>query len=277
MVARRARTAALAFCALIAAATAAAPATAHGRRMLTDTEAVAWRGVGRVNVAGRRFCTGTLISARLVATAAHCLYNPRTRERVPVHEIRFVAGLMRGANAGWRRVTAATVPLGYRYTGAAGAGSITADVALLALDAPIPVADAAPLPAGAWPRVGALTIVSYARDRAHAPSIERDCAVIGRTRPLTALDCGVTFGASGAPVVAIGPDGARRLVAVVSAQGGARGGEAAARGDGRALVVDLAPHLGALLAQLGGAHAQVAGPAAGSLSGTSLAARRTAP
>ena len=46
--------------------------------MLEAEEAVALRGVGRLNVAGTRFCTATLISETVIVTAAHCLFDPRT-------------------------------------------------------------------------------------------------------------------------------------------------------------------------------------------------------
>ena len=63
-----------------------------------------------------------------------------------------------------------------------------------------------------------LAIVSYARDRPQAPSIEEPCGLAVTFAGVAALDCAVTYGASGAPVFE-GADGDRRLVAVVSAMG----------------------------------------------------------
>ena len=51
--------------------------------MLGPEEAAAYRGVGRLNIAGTRFCTATLIAPAVVLTAAHCLFHPRTGARVP--------------------------------------------------------------------------------------------------------------------------------------------------------------------------------------------------
>ncbi len=246
--------------AVVLAAAATATLTGFGgasaadtRRLMTTEEAPAWLGVGRVNSAGARFCTGALIRDGIVATAAHCLFNPRTTARTPLSEIKFVAGLMRGGHAGFRRISAAAIPPDYRFTGTADARHIGADVALLALDRPIEAAQA--FQTRRWGAAAPLTIVSYARDRPHAQSIDDACGVIGRTGTITALDCVVNFGASGAPVFARRPDGSATLVAVVSAQSGGSGERSV--GGRRALVVDVAPYLGPLMEQLLGADGAV--------------------
>ena len=103
---------------LVAAATVAAVAQeAPERRILSGEEGAAYAGVGRLNIAGRRFCTATLVEPSVVATAAHCLYHPRTGARVPVSELRFVAGFRRGVAGeehGPRRRVAPEVRLGER-------------------------------------------------------------------------------------------------------------------------------------------------------------------
>jgi hypothetical protein len=242
----------------LAAALAAAPAAAGEliwpepgaeRRMLLAEEAVAYQAVGRLNIAGRRFCTATMVSEREVLTAAHCLFHPRTGKAVPLTELRFVPGHRLDRNLGVRQVLRAATPPGFAMVGRPTPADLAADIALVELDAP---ADAvAPPPF----RVGPLraddaptTIVSYARDRAEAPSISDGCPPLGLVDAVLVINCAVERGVSGAPVLAgTGPD--VRLVAVVSGMG------AVPDGGEFALAVPAEPWLAELRAQLAGSAA----------------------
>jgi len=192
------------------------------RRMLTATEHVPWRGVGRVNVAGlrdRSMCTGTLIDEDLVITAAHCVISSRTGKVQPAGDVFFVAGWRRGQKVASRKATEITVHPGYVFAEHPGLAEIGADLALIRLDAPIPAADAPFFPVGE-PKTGkdALTLISYRRDRPHALTRQDGCDLRGAEGPVLVLNCDVTFGASGSPVFS-DVDGAPRIVAVMSAMG----------------------------------------------------------
>ena len=66
-------------------------------------DARAWEAVGRVNLIGTGFCTGTLIAPNLVLTAAHCLYDKHTGKRVDISTIEFLAGWRDGRAAATRK------------------------------------------------------------------------------------------------------------------------------------------------------------------------------
>jgi V8-like Glu-specific endopeptidase len=218
---------------------AAAAQEAPERRILPADEGAAYAAVGRLNIAGRRFCTATLIEPAVVATAAHCLYHPRTGARVPVDELRFVAGFRRGEHAALRRVVRAVTDAAYVFDGVPDFAGVSADLALLELDAPVPAEAAAPFPAGGLAG-GDLAIVSYARDRPQLPSIEAPCPVASDVGGVLALACGVDFGASGGPVLEGAGEDAR-LVAVVSAMG-----KVVASGADVTLAVTVEPAIAAL-------------------------------
>ncbi len=209
---------------LLAGAAAAAPPDARPdgapeRRMLDTEEAVAFHGVGRLNVAGTRFCTATLISETVIITAAHCIFHPRSRARVPLSEFRFVAGLRMGEAVAVRRVARAVIHPEFTFEGLASPAGVSADLALLELADPVPAEEApAFAPGDLREDGGPIAIVSYARDRAQAPSIEAPCNPVVIFAGVVALHCGVTYGASGAPVLQGGEEG-WVLVAVVSAMG----------------------------------------------------------
>ena len=107
---------------------------------------------------------------------------------------------------------------GFAFEARATYAGVGADLALALLDRPVPDSVAAFATADFAAEAGPLAIVSYAQDRPHAPSIESPCGIVEETGPVVALDCAVTYGASGSPLFQ-GEGEAMRLVGVVAAIG----------------------------------------------------------
>lgn len=203
---------------------AATGGSAQERRMLDAEEAAAYRAVGRLNVAGARFCTATLVSDSEVLTAAHCLFHPRTLRAVPLEELRFVPGRRLDRQSGVRRVVGAAVASGFALRENPAPEDLRRDVALLELDRPLAPSAAAPFAVrGIEEADGALSIVSYGRSRSEAPSLSPDCPRLGFLDEILLLDCAVESGVSGAPVFGGAEPG---VVAVVSAMGETPAGRA---------------------------------------------------
>ncbi|EYD77312.1 Trypsin domain protein [Rubellimicrobium mesophilum DSM 19309] len=230
----------------------------HGLR--TGEEAAPWEAVGRLDIGGKGFCTGTLIAPDLVLTAAHCLYDRATATPVEASRIEFRAGLRDGWSVATRMARRAMPPPAYRFDPGAGAAESRNDLALVELDQPIGTAGVHPFETAPEVAAGAqVSVVSYAVGRAEAPALQDACGVLGQERGVFVLTCDVDHGSSGAPIFQM--DGSiARIVSVVSAKGQLGGRQVAL---GTSLTQPLAELRAAFEAQAGGLPPQVTTLSAG--------------
>ena len=184
-----------------------------------------WEGVGFLNIENKASCTGTMIRPDLVLTAAHCLYDSRSGERMDPRKIEFRAGWRSGKSIAKRFGKRAVIHPGYGD----GKGDmltpqqIRNDVALLQLADPIPSTHADPFRTDRGAAAGnPVSVVSYGRGRNDAPSRQRECQILESQGGVMVMSCDVVPGSSGSPVFAM-RDGNPRIVAVVSAIGKVEG------------------------------------------------------
>jgi len=212
--------------------------------LATADQARNFTAVGRLELNGKGFCTASLVSFDLVLTAAHCLYNTDTLERLPTDELTFLAGLRNGRSEAIRQVRRVAIDPDYDPGSPTDPERIGNDLALIELSQPIRNSRIVPFLIEDGSRTyDQVSMVSYALHREKAPSLERSCDVLDRYKNIHVLSCDIDFGASGAPVVVF-ENGRPRIVAVVSAMARDReGGKIALAADAARIIPQLRRNL----------------------------------
>jgi protease YdgD len=189
----------------------------------TADDSRGWDGVGKLILGDRGFCTGALIEPAVVLTAAHCLFDKETGERMAPEDIQFYAGWRNGRAVAYRGVRRAIAHPEYVFAGSDKLGRVSFDLALLELNQPIRLPSLTPFAVDTSPVEGdQVGVISYAQDRAEVPSFQEVCEVLAEREQTLVLSCSVDFGSSGAPVFSI-KDGVARVVSVISAKAEVQG------------------------------------------------------
>lgn len=190
-----------------------------------------WVAIGRVNLAGKGFCTGTLVAPDLVLTAAHCLFERGSKRRFQPHELTFLSGYQRGEALAVSRGKSIHISPGFAVASRPSVERIANDWALLRLAETLsmpPVAvrplaaaaagtDAAdgdtatPSPArkGRTAETGPrglpapMLSAGYGQDRAHMLTVHDGCEIASRLAEDRVLvhNCDVARGGSGSPLL----------------------------------------------------------------------------
>jgi protease YdgD len=187
---------------------AAATAQAADRRVMVDPNEPPWNAVAKVQTNTGNHCTGALIAPSIVLTAAHCLYNPRTRALSQAVSLHVLFGYQRGAYR-WHRLVA-RITTGAGFDGTMGRPQ-PGDWARLELAEPVPVPPLARFDGGIAAGM-AVALAGYNQDRAQLLMADLSCHVLrigvppGGARFL-AHDCAATYGTSGGPLLTKGERG----------------------------------------------------------------------
>jgi protease YdgD len=183
--------------------------------LITRDDLRGFEPVGRVDIQDGGFCTGALIAPDLVLTAGHCVVD-RSGKPVEAERILFRAGLSNGQALIEAPVARTMVDPAYRSMDPAPTEMVAIDVALLQLAEPIPSAMISPYVVARPGNGDEVSVVSYALGREEVLSWQRLCHVLGQEETLLVMDCDVTFGSSGAPV--LDRSGYRaKIVSIISA------------------------------------------------------------
>jgi Trypsin len=155
--------------------------SSNGERKVIEQVSPPWGSVGQVNVAGYRRrveCTGSLIAANVVVTAAHCVMDPINRKPFPVDEIHFLAGVRGSKRLGHSTAKCLHFPADYDF----GAQSFSKDLVLITLNDGFN--DVAPSDLDRTDTAGpdiALIHAAYPADRRYVLTAQFGCHLITQT------------------------------------------------------------------------------------------------
>jgi protease YdgD len=177
-------------------------------RIRVDPDAVPWRAVGKIQIASVNFrtgCTATLVGQSTVVTAAHCLFNRRTRQYSPPGSLHFLIGYNGRGYAG--HAIGVSMKVGEGYDPVRPKQTIGSDWALVLLDKKLGSADRVLPILNELPENGASVMLGgYQQDHPLILMADIRCRIGGRlvdgsSRLLLRHSCAGTRGASGAPLL----------------------------------------------------------------------------
>jgi protease YdgD len=205
--------------AILALSLLTAAAQAADRRIRVDPNAPPWNAVAKVQSNIGEHCSGVLIAPAVVLTAAHCLYNPRTRAMLQPVSLHVLFGYERDQYRLHRLVNRYT--LGAGFDGKRG-GPQPGDWARLDLAAPVPLPPL-PLLGHAVAAGTAAALAGYNQDRAQLLMADLGCHVLRVVMlpgggAYLVHNCEGTYGTSGGPLL-VRQDGGWAVAGIAVAAG----------------------------------------------------------
>ena len=154
----------------------ALPPSYPAERQRVDQRQYPWRSIGSLSIAGRQFCTATLISETQVITAAHCLWNSETSDWYPTEFIHFLAGYQQGEYLGHSLVQSIEPSPAFRFSSPPTLTSLVHDWARVTLQRPLGKAlGFIPLRTAPTASAQSLQLAGYRQDRPEALSVAKSC------------------------------------------------------------------------------------------------------
>jgi protease YdgD len=160
--------------AMPAAASASTVQQLGPHRADVDATRYPWSAIGKLYNETGSACSGVVIAEDKILTAAHCVFNFRSRRFIPATALHFLVGYRTGRYAVHARIASYQVgegfdPLRYGETSDADWAVLTVTESLPAEIAPLRLSQSLAQ------RGTKAVLVGYPQDRAHAMTADRDC------------------------------------------------------------------------------------------------------